>query len=123
MKWELGSAARGAACGLGMCLAVVAHSYAADPAVPSPTGVAVTDCAVYSETDPARRYDCTQAARERCNGQDSCELPIGRSLSGGKDIDEASEKKVKLLYNCGGQERMQGPHYQNDHASMILRCR
>lgn len=104
------------------CLVSGFLAHAAGVVPPPGSGIAVMACSVYSERDHSDSHDCTSAARAQCDGQPNCELPIGLSLSGGKDIDEDSEKKVKIRYRCGEQERMQGPHYQNDHAAMILRC-
>lgn len=86
----------------------------------------VTQCTVYSEHDLSRTFDCTVKAREVCGKSPvpHCELPIGLSLSGGRDIDgnQGTWEKVRVRYKCGSAERINGPHHQNDHASMVLSC-
>lgn len=94
----------------------------ADPAT---TGIHITLCSVYSEQAYALQSDCTDQAAHLCSGLDFCELPIGLNLTDGKDIDnnEASWELVRVEYACAGKPRFNGPHYQNDHATMSLFCR
>lgn len=89
-------------------------------------GLQIAECSVYSEAAPSRTYDCTAKAQERCGkGQSQqCELPIGLSLTDGRDIDgnKATWEKVRVRYKCGSAVRINGPHHQNEHASIILSC-
>lgn len=89
-------------------------------------GLQITECSVYSEAEPSRSFDCTAKVQELCGQAQSqqCELPIGLSLTGGRDIDgdNGTWEKVRVRYKCGGAERINGPHHQNDHASIILSC-
>jgi hypothetical protein len=84
----------------------------------------ITQCAVYSELDKSVQSDCADEARKVCAGLESCELPIGMNLTDGTDIDNNSKswELVKVEYSCGGKTRINGPHYQNDHATMTLSC-
>jgi hypothetical protein len=82
----------------------------------------VRECVVYSVQNPAQRFDCLDRARELCDGKPLCELPIGLALSGGRDIDPKAAKKVKVLLSCGAHPFVQGPHDQDEHATMILLC-
>ncbi len=92
------------------------------PVQPAAGSIDVRECAVYSAQDPAKRFDCLDRARELCNGKPLCELPIGLALSGGRDIDPRSGKKVKIRLSCGQRVFVQGPHDQDEHATMILVC-
>ena len=91
------------------------------------SGLTITECSVYSDTDKALHYDCTAKAKESCvaSAANRCELPIGLALTGGRDLDGNDDtwEKVVVHYRCGKADRINGPHHQNDHASMILECR
>lgn len=80
------------------------------------------ECVIYSAKEPAKRFDCLDRAREICNGKSLCELPIGLALSDGRDIDPRSGKKVRIRLRCGRRALVQGPHDQDEHATMILAC-
>lgn len=106
-------------------LAAVAHGQYSGRQPADAAGLEITECVVYRDFEAARRHDCTAKAKELCsNSARSCELPIGLALSGGRDIDGNPQtwEKVRVRYRCGGQQRINGPHHQNDHASMILSC-
>ena len=94
--------------------------YAADPAA----GLEITSCKVFSERDEKLVQDCAAVARKSCPGPGTCELPIGMNLTGGKDIDANPEtwELVKVEFSCKGIAHLNGPHYQNDHATMTLAC-
>lgn len=107
----------------GVLGAVPAHS---QDSVPQGAALQVAECSVYSEGAPSRTYDCTATAQDQCAKSQSqqCELPIGLSLTDGRDIDgnKATWEKVRVRYRCGAEVRTNGPHHQNDHASIILSC-
>lgn len=114
---------------LAVVTALVAAAIADDLGAQQPPaegGLEITECLVYSETDDAKRHDCTTKARELCKsiGRGNCELPIGLVLTGGNDIDGNRDtwEKVRVRFRCGRVERVNGPHHQNDHATMILAC-
>ena len=87
-------------------------------------GIQITQCTVYSERDKSIRYDCTEPAAKACSGLNFCELPIGMNLTDGKDLDNNKKtwELVKVDYSCSGKPSYNGPHYQNDHATMSLSC-
>lgn len=87
-------------------------------------GIHIARCSVYSEQDKSIKADCTRHARDLCTDLYYCELPIGRNLTDGKDIDNNEEtwEMVKVDYLCAGKAQVNGPHYQNDHATMSLSC-
>jgi len=94
-----------------------------NPQPPAAAGrIEIIECAVYSPVHSGLRFDCADAARRVCDGAPDCELPIGMSLSNGTDIDPGADEKVKVRYACAGRERVQGPHLQDDHAAILLRC-
>lgn len=106
-----------------ICLVSVAQAQVADPTAPSK--MQITSCQVYLTQSPDRKFECTAAVAEVCNGKEQCEMPIGYNLTSGKDVDPASGflgKMVKITYTCGGVARQRGPYQQNEHASMILEC-
>jgi hypothetical protein len=86
----------------------------------------IAECVVFSERDSAKRFDCTAKAREVCAAgpAGNCALPIGLALSGGRDLDGNKDtwEKVRVKYRCGRTERINGPHHQNDHATVLLAC-
>ena len=105
-----------------LCLAIViAPAAMADLAA---VGIQITQCKVYSDRDSSLQHDCLEHAAKACNGKDSCELPIGMNLSDGKDLDNNDKtwERVKVEYSCAGKPHINGPHYQNDHATMSLSC-
>jgi hypothetical protein len=89
----------------------------------SPPVVRIVACVVYPEGDPKQRVDCTQQANATCGGRPVCELPIGLALTGGRELGDAHTwKKVRVRYRCGDVEKVDGPHNQSEHATMLLRC-
>jgi hypothetical protein len=97
-------------------------------AAPQPAQTAVieiVDCVVYPEGEPSRTVDCAAKARTACNGAATCELPIGLALTDGQQIDHDARtwKKVRVRYRCEKVEHINGPHNQDDHATMLLGCR
>ena len=105
------------ACGL---LAGTVSMHAGVASAMDVDGIAFTRCEVYVQGDPERTRDCKAAADAVCGGKPYCELPIGGNLSGGAYLAEWS--KVIVEYNCGPVHRINGPHHQNDHATMTLYC-
>ena len=93
-------------------------------APPSPV-IEIVECVVYPEGAPSRTVDCAAKARAVCNGTAMCELPIGLSLTDGQQIDHDPKtwKKVRLRYRCEKVEHINGPHNQDDHATMLIGCR
>jgi hypothetical protein len=87
--------------------------------------IEIVDCVVYPEGEPSRTVDCAAKARPVCNGAASCELPIGLALTDGQQIDHDARtwKKVRVRYRCEKVEHINGPHNQDDHATMLLGCR
>ncbi len=109
-----------AICLLLLLNAITGAVHAQPPAV----SVKVERCAVYTEQDQDRTFDCTDIARQACPEESVCELPIGMNLTRGQDLD-ANEKTwelVKVEYSCGAKFKFNGPHYQNNHATMTLSC-
>ena len=94
---------------------------------PQAPSVSITECTVFSESDANIRHDCTAVAKGLCAkaAANRCELPIGLVLTDGRDLDGNADtwEKVLVRYRCGSADRINGPHHQNDHASMILECR
>lgn len=86
-------------------------------------GISVTECTVSSDTT-TNKFDCTAIARRTCHDVPKCELPIGYTLTGARDIDgnERTWEKVVVTYRCGAKELVRGPHDQNPHAAMVLSC-
>jgi len=85
----------------------------------------ITACVVYSDTDKSKQRDCLAQARASCSGKAStCELPIGLGLTNNEQLDgnAKSWKKVLVHYRCNQTERVNGPHIQDDHATMIISC-
>ena len=87
-------------------------------------GLQITGCTVFSERDKSISLDCASEARKSCAGPGTCELPIGLNLTGGKDPDGNPDtwELVRVEFSCHGIARINGPHYQNDHATMTLAC-
>ena len=94
---------------------------------PQQTGLSITGCSVFSDRDKNLRHDCTAKAKSLCSSAapNRCELPIGLALTDGRDLDGDPNtwEKVVVRYRCGTADRVNGPHDQNDHASMVLECR
>ena len=86
--------------------------------------VEITRCAVWSEQQEGMRHDCSEEARKICSGRAFCELPIGLNLTGGRDLDSDPDtwELVRVDYSCAGKAHINGPHHQNDHATMTLSC-
>ena len=105
---------------LGLLLPQGSTTHAAEPAA----GIDITACSVYSDRDKSLRQDCVDEARKLCAGQYFCELPIGLNLTGGRDLDgnENTWELVRVDYSCAGKPHINGPHHQNDHATMTLSC-
>jgi hypothetical protein len=102
---------------------------AADPAPvgaqASPAKPEITGCVVYSESDRSKKRDCLAQARASCAAQAAtCELPIGLGLTNNEQIDgdAKSWKKVLVEYRCNQAQLVNGPHTQDDHATMIIGC-
>lgn len=96
---------------------------AAAPA--SPATPEITGCVVYSESDRSKQRDCLAQARASCASQAAtCELPIGLGLTNNEPIDGDAKawKKVLVHYRCNQIQRVNGPHIQDDHATMIISC-
>jgi hypothetical protein len=92
------------------------------PQAPTPE---ITACVVYSETDRSKQRDCLSQARASCVARAAtCELPIGLGLTNNEQLDgnAKSWKKVLVHYRCNQTERVNGPHIQDDHATMIISC-
>jgi hypothetical protein len=95
--------------------------------VPAPQAATpeITACVVYSETDKSKQRDCLSQARASCAAKAAtCELPIGLGLTNNEQLDgnAKSWKKVLVHYRCNQTERINGPHIQDDHATMIISC-
>lgn len=105
-----------------MLLGTRTNAAGSEGAKSQPQTINITHCVVYSERNKQLVSDCTAVARHACDGTAHCELPIGLSLTAGKDIDPKAWKKVRVDYTCGGRAEINGPHYQDDHASMVLGC-
>jgi hypothetical protein len=86
--------------------------------------IEIVECVVYPEDQPTRSVDCAAKARTVCNGATQCELPIGLALTDGRQIDSNARtwKKVRVRYRCDKAEHVNGPHTQDDHATMLLAC-
>lgn len=96
---------------------------AAAPA--SPATPEITGCVVYSESDRTKQRDCLAQARASCASQAAtCELPIGLGLTNNESMDGDAKawKKVLVHYRCNQSQRVNGPHIQDDHATMIISC-
>jgi len=106
-----------------MLMAAYPVAHAAEAAVPA-AGLEISSCAVFSEHNEKLVHDCLTEARKSCPGPGTCELPIGMNLTAGKDIDANPEtwELVKVTFTCKGIAHLNGPHYQNDHATMTLAC-
>jgi hypothetical protein len=91
--------------------------------VQKPT-IEIAECVVYREGMRTQSVDCTEKVRAACNGLVRCELPIGLGLTDGRQVDGDARtwKKVRVRYRCGKIEHVNGPHNQNDHATMLLGC-
>jgi hypothetical protein len=90
--------------------------------VPAPE---IMQCVVYSDSDKSKQRDCLAQARSICvQKAPTCELPIGLGLTNNEQIDgdAKSWKKVLVKYRCNQAERVNGPHIQDDHATMVLSC-
>jgi hypothetical protein len=87
-------------------------------------GVRIEKCAVYSELDKSKVFDCAENARAACPEAAICELPIGMNLTNGRDLDDNEQtwELVKVEFSCGTRIKFNGPHYQNNHATMTLAC-
>jgi hypothetical protein len=87
-------------------------------------GLEITSCTVFSELDKNITHDCVNEARKSCAGPGTCELPIGLNLTQGKDLDGNPDtwELVRVEFKCKGIAHINGPHYQNDHATMTLAC-
>ncbi|MEP7246650.1 MAG: hypothetical protein ABI885_23630 [Gammaproteobacteria bacterium] len=109
---------------LGLALLVPVHAEEQQQAAPA--RLEIVECLVFSETDQTKRFDCTVKARELCASGPArrCALPIGLVLSGGRDLDGNRDtwEKVRVNYRCGKVVHTNGPHHQNDHATMLLAC-
>lgn len=95
---------------------------AAMPQAPTPE---ITACVVYSDTDRSKQQDCLSQARAICAAKEAtCELPIGLGLTNNEQLDgnAKSWKKVLVHYRCNQTERVNGPHIQDDHATMLISC-
>ena len=101
------------------------RAQSAPPAAPPGPVIEIVECVVYPEGEPSRTVDCAAKARAACNGAAACELPIGLSLTDGQQIDHDAKtwKKVRLRYRCEKVEHINGPHNQDDHATMLIGCR
>lgn len=113
--------ARSKRCALILLLAAAPLVHADEAA----KGLEITSCTVFSEQDKSISLDCASEARKSCAGPGTCELPIGLNLTAGKDLDGNPEtwELVSVEFSCNGVARINGPHYQNDHATMTLACR
>lgn len=80
----------------------------------------ISRCEVYVDGKTHQSQDCRKEASQECANKSLCELPIGRNLTGGKML--ADWAKVIVEYRCGSATRINGPHHQNDHATMTLAC-
>lgn len=89
-----------------------------------PVAIEITGCAVWSELRGGIRHDCMDEARTICEGKGFCELPIGLNLTAGRDLDNDPDtwELVRVDYRCGAKALINGPHHQNDHATMTLAC-
>ena len=102
---------------------LLAFSPVIDAAEAAP-GLEITSCTVFSEQDESLAHDCASEARKLCPGPGTCELPIGLNLTEGKDLDNNPDtwELVRVEFSCRDVARINGPHYQNDHATMTLAC-
>ncbi len=89
-------------------------------AAPAVKPMEISRCEVYVGDGADKTQDCQKVAAEVCSNKNICELPIGRNLTGGKML--ADWAKVIVEYRCGSATRINGPHHQNDHATMTLTC-
>jgi hypothetical protein len=113
-----------------LSLAAAISLRAEEPSAPAqarpasaPPVVQIVECMVYPEGAPQQKVDCTQRANAVCAGHSVCELPIGLDLTGGRQLGEARTwKKVRVRYRCGELDKVNGPHNQSDHATMLLGC-
>ena len=101
------------------------YAQSAPPSPPPGPVIEIVECVVYPEGAPSKTVDCAAKARAACNGVARCELPIGLSLTDGEQIDHDPKtwKKVRLRYRCEKVEHINGPHNQDDHATMLIGCR
>lgn len=111
-------------CALPLALILCAGSSPVVHAQEAPQGLEITSCTVFFEQDKNLTHDCGGEARKICAGPGTCELPIGLNLTQGKDLDGNPDtwELVTVKFSCRGTARMNGPHYQNDHATMTLAC-
>jgi hypothetical protein len=97
---------------------------AGEPAKGPPTPE-ITQCVVYADSNQSKQRDCLSQARASCAAQSpTCELSIGLALTDNEQIDgdPKSWKKVVVHYRCNQSQRTNGPHIQDDHATMIISC-
>jgi hypothetical protein len=111
-----------------LCFLLLPVAVAAQEVSGEKVKIEITSCVVYSVRHSAIKYDCIAEARSAlgtCDEPQSCEIPIGLNLTGGKDLDPDSGflgKQVKLVYRCAGYAMQSGPYQQDDHASLVLDC-
>jgi hypothetical protein len=89
-----------------------------------PPGIQLVECTVYT-VDKTASFDCLAKARAACPDDTArCELPIGYDLTDGQDLDRNRRtwEKVRVRFKCGAKVVTRGPHFQNDHAAMVLTC-
>jgi len=82
----------------------------------------IEKCIVRADTDKTKTRDCTANAARICNGSSDCELPIGSNLTDGPWLPKGQTASVSVKFSCGGKVFARGPHAQNDHATLILKC-
>jgi len=104
-------------------------AFTPDQARPTEPSIKITECVVFSVRDHSIQQDCTAVAAKLCDGLHKCELPIGLSLTGGRDIDPVGTpstrrmtKAVNVVYQCGGSSQKRGPNLQDENATLTLRC-